>query len=286
MSQHSKYLTVIFLTLSMGMIFLIAAGLPALELRPGWPFPHQDSGSLPLSTGGQTPVDVQPGRLLPIFQAFLAVGLLLAGGYLTYLLVTQAGLKRILSASVFLTVVLMLLRWLPAMPINRENSWSQPTLRATALPQLKTPVVPLDPPSFLTVLILIGLALLAAALITVVLHRAVRDRVENRLEQEAARAIAALQAGEDLKNVVLRCYQRMSQALQEEQGLGREVFMTVQEFELLLQSRGVPAEPVRQLTHLFEMVRYGRHTPRVQDEQIALSSLKAILHYSRNSGQK
>jgi hypothetical protein len=94
------------------------------------------------------------------------------------------------------------------------------------------------------------------------------------LEVEMARQ--AILAGQDVRNVILKCYQQMSLALQQEQKI---------EFERLLAARGVPPDPVHQLTQLFEAVRYGHWQPNSSDERRALHCLDAILEYSHEAKQ-
>jgi hypothetical protein len=87
-------------------------------------------------------------------------------------------------------------------------------------------------------------------------------------------------AGSDLKDVIIKCYQQMSLALESERGLEREVYMTTTEFEKLLETAGIPYEPIHQLTQLFEAVRYGNWQPNHVDEQEAIRCLKTIMSYS------
>jgi hypothetical protein len=93
----------------------------------------------------------------------------------------------------------------------------------------------------------------------------------------------ALLSGADLKNVILRSYQQMSLALERDQQIERAAGMTTGEFERLLTSRGIPQQPVHQLTLLFDAVRYGHWQPRPGDEQNALACLDAILAYSKEA---
>jgi hypothetical protein len=53
--------------------------------------------------------------------------------------------------------------------------------------------------------------------------------------------------------------------------------MTTQEFEKLLQGKGLPDEPIHQLTLLFEEVRYGNIAPGEGDETRAISSLRTVV---------
>ena len=85
----------------------------------------------------------------------------------------------------------------------------------------------------------------------------------------------------DLRNVILRCYLRMTRALQEERGIERSQNMTVREFEDWLKYKGFPTVPVRQLTSLFEKVRYGTQPTMKVDEKAAVESLNEIIQYCR-----
>jgi hypothetical protein len=100
---------------------------------------------------------------------------------------------------------------------------------------------------------------------------------------EAEKARQALKTGVDLKDVIIHCYRQMSLALQQEQGIERKDFMTTGEFENLLETAGIPHEPIHQLTRLFDAVRYGNWEPNTVDEQKAVECLESIILYSRNA---
>jgi hypothetical protein len=105
-------------------------------------------------------------------------------------------------------------------------------------------------------------------------------RPENAMERialEAQTALDDLRAGGNLKNTILRCYYEMSKVINEQRGIQRDRTMTPREFEVYLESKGIPEEPVRQLTHLFEDVRYGDLAVGEKEEQQARSSLTAII---------
>jgi hypothetical protein len=101
---------------------------------------------------------------------------------------------------------------------------------------------------------------------------------------EAEKARRALQDGVHLKDVIIHCYTQMSLALKQEQGIERKDFMTTGEFEYLLETAGIPHEPIHQLTRLFDAVRYGNWQPNPIDEQNAIQCLEAIMLYSRDAG--
>lgn len=75
----------------------------------------------------------------------------------------------------------------------------------------------------------------------------------------------------------MECYLKMNQVLQEQQGIERQKAMTPREFERHLTAVGLTNEHIRQLTRLFESVRYGANAPGQQEEQEALACLSAIV---------
>jgi hypothetical protein len=100
------------------------------------------------------------------------------------------------------------------------------------------------------------------------------------LYDEALSAKNALQAGESFRNVILRCYYEMGQVVDRQRGVRRKEDMTPREFERRLVEIGLPAEPVAQLTRLFEAVRYGSKQPGEQAERQAIECLDAIIRAS------
>ncbi len=58
--------------------------------------------------------------------------------------------------------------------------------------------------------------------------------------------------------------------------------MTAQEFEQFLKDAGLPKEPLRQLTRLFEDVRYGTKVPSEKEERQAVRCLTAIAKACRS----
>jgi len=103
---------------------------------------------------------------------------------------------------------------------------------------------------------------------------------------EAEKAWQALKTGLDLKGVIVHCYRQMSLALEREQGIEREEWMTTREFENLLEAEGIPHDPIHQLTQLFEAVRYGDWQPNPVDEQKAIHCLQDIMLHSREAKNK
>jgi hypothetical protein len=112
-------------------------------------------------------------------------------------------------------------------------------------------------------------------------RRAQDRRAGDPVTVEAEYAIQALQQGLDFRNVIVQCYRQMSAALQKEQGIELENSMTAREFERLLEAKGLPRDPVHQLTQLFETARYSLRQFTPTDEQTAFECLCTIVQFSR-----
>jgi hypothetical protein len=96
------------------------------------------------------------------------------------------------------------------------------------------------------------------------------------LAGEARAAMQELRSGADFKNTIIQCYYEMCAVLNRERGIWRAEGMTAREFERELARLGLPAEPVTQLTRLFEMARYSASSPNSQDERNAWECLASI----------
>jgi type II secretory pathway pseudopilin PulG len=136
--------------------------------------------------------------------------------------------------------------------------------------------------SVLVALVVVGFLALVVWLVW--RSRRQQDSTLERIAQEVQFALDELQAGGDLRNVVIRCYSEMVQALREQRGILRNVYLTPREFEDTLHGLGFPPEPVHQLTHLFEAVRYGHKPITRREELVAKDSLTAILDACRSNG--
>jgi len=101
--------------------------------------------------------------------------------------------------------------------------------------------------------------------------------------QEAQTALDALACGHEAGSVIVRCYQQMSRSIQVEMGLQRDAAMTPAEFMRILTERGLPAGALSELTHLFEMARYGGQVLDSTAQQSAKDSLTKIIHHCQGS---
>ncbi len=287
MIVDAKRKVLIYLGLALVMIVLIASGLPRLQLNPGLPLPRLQNDEwfvIPDAAGSEPVAEIRVNTFIEILF-FTVIGLFVLN--MIFKLIKGISWKEVLPAllaySLFTLAVIFLLYFL-----LKGLSTSQPT----PLPELPPPSVPLpasplgSPPPLLNWLVAISLAVTAALISVWLIRRGAKTELElTRLGLAAVKARQGILTGLDLKRVILECYRQMSMALQQEQGIEREAFMTTREFERLLEDSGVPHDPVHELTQLFEAVRYGRWQPNPGDEQKAIRCLDAIIHYSRVAKQ-
>ena len=275
-----KNRAVILLLLSLVLTGLIATGLSRMTFQPGMPIPSFEKGqvSLPAPERESVGMGMRPFAaillLIVLGVSFLAIVIramwgapwkrLLAGAWSLFW-------KLALAAGVVLLVVTLLPKSgssAPAVPLPPPR------------PLATEPLGPVRPALIWIAGIALGLAVILLGL-RMLLSRP--HEPPRSWELEVARARQALLDGADLREVIIRCYARMSEALQEEQGIERETSMTTGEFETLLAGKGLPRDPVRQLTRLFESARYSLRQPVPGEEQSAIRCLDAILDHVRQA---
>ena len=92
----------------------------------------------------------------------------------------------------------------------------------------------------------------------------------------AIRALKDISAGREWEDAIIQCYAQMNATVSRQRSVDREVHLTPGEFALRLEKAGLPADPIRNLTRLFEKARYGERTNQDQDATEAIHYLNAI----------
>ena len=204
--------------------------------------------------------------------------------------------------SVYLIMVLLLAAvaglfwwaWQPASMLERRETpfYSQTPAgdrEKKGLPAaLPSALPPHEPQSREWVVIPIA-ALLAVGLGVTLWRLLTRQPEKERLEgadvsRMVAQAVSDLEKGEELSDIVLRCYREMYRILGRKATLRRE--MTAREFVRQLDQVGVRGEEIESLTKLFERVRYGRLGTGPAERAEAIALLKAIeTRYGKGSDE-
>jgi hypothetical protein len=290
MNKRKRIQILVWLGLAALMVILLAASLPLLVLHPGRPF-SLEAAALTAAAGGNVLGTAE--LLFVIFQGVLTLTLVLLPFFILINLLTREGRARLMADLIAMASILLALSLLPPSPAQQA---AQEALQAPAFGP-PTPSLPAEQfvphvSYWLQLLMTVALALLVSTVAAGVvwwIRRRRQPAPSGPLEQLARQAqdtIDALRAGEDIQDVVIRSYAQMSHVLQEERGIRREQAMTPYEFAQSLKEQGLPAEPVRDLTRLFEAARYGHRLSGAKEEQRAIASLQAIVAYARVAGSE
>ena len=286
MTSNSRRDTLILLGVVMIVTMMIAASLSQLELKPGMPLPEVENGQVvagPVERQGLAVISVS--KFLTVFFSLVFAGLIL---YIVYRMIKGAEWKALLSyipATLFISLLVMLAIFIIMLIPKSSDVASVAVPLPTSTPPVRTPLG-LAPPLLIW---FVGLGLLILAILIAVWIFFSPSKPETTLDivgLEAEKAWQALKDGLDLKSVIIQCYRQMSLVLEKEQGIERKDFMTTGEFEVLLETAGVPHDPVHQLTQLFEAVRYGNWQPNPMDDQKAIQALEAIMLFSQEAKGK
>jgi hypothetical protein len=142
-----------------------------------------------------------------------------------------------------------------------------------------------DPPNWflMVVNVVVALLLVVAFWFLWRFMRARHDDTQTLLVQQAETALSDLTAGGDLRDVIMRCYARMSQVLYQSRNIQRDEAMTPREFETHLAEIGLQDQHIQRLTRLFESVRYGASSPGEPAQREALDCLRAITRAFRGA---
>jgi len=264
------------------VLLMLAAALPELALLP------ERIYDIPWAAGITRPA-LDLGWLFIVMLALYVLGFIL--------LTPQEWRWRLVYAIVALWLLaglIVLLVWLAGdqaipstlTPVPLPSVTPTPETAQEPMPEVYEPALDvtfMPPERWVRVIVISSVILLCAAVLLTLLwlfyarQRPFVPPPVAQLATQAQAALDALYAGEDVHDVVLRCYFEMARVLDESQGLRRAETATPREFAARLVALGLPAQPVQTLTRLFEEVRYGRYQADDVVIQQATASLKGIV---------
>jgi hypothetical protein len=287
MTGSTKRKAIVLLGLVILLTMLVAANLQKLEFQTGLPLPRLEQGQLVAVPNAESPsIYMSAPKFILILIAVVLTGATL---YTAYQIFRGADWQLILYVLRYILIISVAIGCLVFMIMlfagsNIDTPAEIPIPTVTSQPAVTSPLGS-APPSLLW---LVGMGLLIiTVLVAIRVFTPIRQAQPlELLGLEAERARQALLNGVDLKDVIISCYRQMSLTMKQEQGIEREEFMTTGEFETVMESVGIPQQPIHLLTRLFEAVRYGHWQPDAADEQQAIRCLEAIMVHSRNVGEK
>lgn len=274
------------------LLVIISISLPGLRLKEGEPLPL---GRPQAGMGGAA--NLGGGELfLLVIRGILALGILLLPVYILTSLMTPEGRKRLLAEIILLTSIVLLALWLSqnaSQQVDRELEQPESELVGQELPfgemgGQEMPVFEAKTPNWMVTLTVLISALALSILMFLVTRRVLRAKPApgelDQLAEQAQKAVRSIGMGLNFENIILQCYAEMTQTIERSRGIQRGSAMTPLEFQQYLEKSGVPAEPVRRLTHLFETVRYGHQPIDDRGKREAVESLNQIIAYCRSLG--
>ena len=286
----------IFTGISLLAMLILAASLNKLTLNPGQQLPLEQLAPQFQPNAGSGP---DTALIEKILQYFFTVLWLIVPFYIIYLILNPKARKQFLKDLARLLPVMLLLLILFNYMQSQQGQQELP--KTEMPPQGLEQTGPVgtqavltfnsNPPDWLVTATSLALAGIITVLVVGVIYfiyrvrkaEAERDEPLRKMAKEAQSAIDSIQAGGDLRDVIVRSYIEMTRILAESRNIQRGAAMTPHEFELYLEGKGIPREPVHNLTGLFEMVRYGGVRPGQKDEVTAISSLTAIANAVRRA---
>lgn len=282
-----KWVILVVSLVATTMMILLASGLHDVQFEPGHSLGRAESRTVQVSIDQA----VQEVVRVPLWKRITYWLLLFVLVLLISALMTPEGRKRLIRmflvfVASFWAIFYLLENNLLTLPDLTMGAGDEAS--AAALDEIPPlPVfTPPDLPGWVNYLISVGVVLALLAL-TWSLHRlwqriklssSAPDALKD-LASVARSSLRDLSDGADWADAITNCYVRMSEVVSHKRGLYRQAAMTPAEFAYRLERAGLPGNPVRRLTRLFESARYGAHKPAQTEINEAVSCLNAILHY-------
>jgi hypothetical protein len=267
------------------LLFILAAGLNAVELKPGELFDIRKAA--PISGIGA--VGPESDLWLLFLRGIVTLAAILLPFYIIYMLLDPRRRKRLLaqliSYGLFILAMIMLQNYLasrqtkdqdqptPAVPANMaQNSGPQGS-------PVSFDAKPSDAAVTVTGIIIgvLGVGILALGWWMLVGKRKPPVKILEKVAQEAEETLDSLLSGKDLRETILMCYRRMTEIAVKNRGIPREASVTPHEFEQTLVEKGLPSTSVHELTHIFEDIRYGDFKADEDGRRRATLALRTII---------
>ena len=281
MPQNTKRITLLFLVGTLVSLIMLSGSLSNLQLHAGAPFPG--AGDFSSETRFFTTSSPGNANFLTLLKGIFALIFLFLMIYVTVRFISLVNLKTLIRLFSFMTAMLVLIILISRIPVTPSTPRPSETSINPISPRLEYPVSPLgQPPGELILFVLIAFIVVVGLLVFKFLGTWLKQTgMTKQILHEAESALNEIKSGENLRNVIFRCYLQMTHVFQEERKIERNYSMTVREFEDWLEEKGFPSVPIHQLTHLFEKARYGTQLTMKEDEKMAVESLDEIIRFCR-----
>jgi lipoprotein signal peptidase len=281
MVQRNKLLLLAQLALALVALALLASGISQIRLMPGESINLLGlfSQNMDLTRGGNAGAEFSSdsewfSTLRQIFWIVIPVVII-------YAIISPSYRRRLIRTAITFTILIFAMSRLMDRIAIQEREVEEEGLGQMGLDAPGAVPAPPDyvnnAPEWTYWLVNIALALVIVTALLLVWRR-FRPRPDPHTEviREVERALASLEAGGNVDDIVMQCYVDMTEVLRRDQRMERRQAMTPREFEAQLAQAGFEDEHIRRLTRLFERVRYSTESSGRRDELEALSCLRAI----------
>lgn len=282
MNTQRRTILLVELAAILGLLLVLALSLRTLELRDGGPFnllnyllSQVRVGAPPAPPAAEPLQGELTGWVRLVFWILTPLAIL-------YAIISPQYRRMVIRTALFIIAFVFITNRLREMmqPAEREGEemFGQAGLQDAV-------TAPPAPPAFVTNtpdwFVLAVDVLLALVVVTAIwfLWRRLRPKPEPTPEflDSAASALRQLEAGGDVRDVVLRCYGEMTTLMAASGRAHRHRAMTPRDFEQHLANLGMRDEHIHRLTRLFERVRYGGDRPDAATQSEAQACLRAIV---------
>ena len=284
-ATRRKLLILILLGAAVLAILALAASLARVEFAPGEPFTLENNRPLTPGLAG-APAELSPAMRL-LLRIWLTMTLALLPFSIFFLILSPNARRRIIPNLIVFGMFMLIMSSL-SKPLGQMlgEGGALEGLSMTGLTEGGAVGQPAEftgsAPGWLLLLVSFILAAIMVAAGARLLYALVRSRRRPaaaslaRIGEEAESAMTAIAEGGDLRDTVIRCYVEMNRVANEAHGILRQKAMTAREFEEQLERAGLPGDSVRDLTRIFEAVRYGAKDLGPGAEERAIACLSAI----------
>ncbi|MBP1693380.1 MAG: putative rane protein [Chloroflexi bacterium] len=289
MTQSRKWITLAVLVIALAGLAALAIGLPRMDFKPGQIYRlPQESNSVIQMFSMASP---EQRRFLTL-RGLLTLILIVYPIYILISLLTQRGRKRLARDLAILFLLIVFLLWYNQTGEKflsglGKNAVIEPIQQSSEMGDI--PLAVFDPSTahWIPVVLLAGGAVLLAAMVGSIVWWLYTPgprggstslaTPRQKIAAEAEQAVHAIEAGEEVKDVVLRTYYKLERILEEQRGVLRQQAATPSEFAESMGQYGLPKGAINELTHLFEEVRYGEVKTDSAMQRRALTAFNAII---------
>ena len=266
----------------LGLMVVLALSLRTLELREGGPFNALTYLLSQIQFGAPpVPPPTSPlegewiGGLRLLFWVLATLSVL-------YAIVSPQYRRMVIRTTILIIAFILITNRLREMmqpaAQEAEEMFSQAQLQDAITAPPPPPEFVTNTPDWFVLAVNIVMALLIMG-VAWFLWRRLRPKPEPEPEflAGAAGALRELEAGGDVRDVVMRCYLEMTTLMATGGRAQRHRAMTPRDFEDHLARLGMRDEHIHRLTRLFERVRYGGDQPDAATQAEAQACLRAIV---------